>query len=526
MVMTRADANELLASLGGVARAAGSFVLRWLTRPQRDELLASSGLAHRVVWSVPEDALAEGWTTQPREGSEAEREALDELDDRLKLECVLLEADGAARADGGAWLWVVLEGDRDFDEPLPDGPHQIAAVHVVTREEVHVQKRSLDLESSDYARPELMTVTMIRSGVSVPAETVHASRMIYIPGMRAIPGQQTNAQFDDYDLAALQVYLPAIQDLERAWSSGATLVERLSMPQLTIVDGASKAAKDELGWVDRLRVFTRSMTSKGLMVLLGSDRLQWVGPSVSGYGELTQAQAHRLSAPEGIPLSRLLGQAPAGLSTDDKSGARTYYDFIHRHRRTVLTPAILRLYEIEMGPGKRDVVWPTLDKPTRLEQAQISAQLAQRDATLIAAAVLSEEEVRSRFEAGEERTYPMLEERDLDAERAALLSELADEPQEPGAEPTPQRAPGAGAAEVDPREVLNGAQIQALVSLVQQVRAGELPREGAINIMVSGLGMTEERAGSFFAGIEKLGPVNTPSDGGQDGEPPPEDDAT
>lgn len=422
--MLRSDVYQALHELGRIARAAGSMILRWISPRQRDSLLATSGLAHRIVWSVPEDALAEGWTTQ---GDEADEEDLDDLDDALRLENVLLTAAGSARADGGAWLWVVIAGDMDFTSELGDGPHEVAAVHPVCREELHIERWDTNLESARYGRPELVVIQMQRDGLGAPAERVHASRLIYVPGMRTLPTQETRDQ--GYDLAALQVYHPAIDDLEKSWSSGATLVERLSMPQLTIADANSKTG-DKMGWLERMKVMARSMTTKGLMVLIGTDTLTWSGPSVAGYADLLRSLAERLSAVEGIPLSRLLGQAPAGLTSDDASGTRTYYDLIERYRRTVLRPAILDVYRIARGNAKRKIVWPTLDKPSRLEKAQVSLTLAQRDGVLIQSGVIGQDESRARFEGEGELDEPVLDE-DFDLAR-----------EEPGEPDMPPQLPG------------------------------------------------------------------------------------
>jgi len=226
--------------------------------------------------------------------------------------------------------------------------------------------------------------------------------------MAALPTQRS-ARDDNADLAALQVYYPAIRDLETSWRSGATLIDRLSMPQLVIGD-MSAPAKDEAGWLARLRLFTQSMTTRGLMILFGTDSLSWLGPSVAGYSDLLRSLAERLSSVEGIPLTRLLGQSPAGLSSDDASGTRTYYDLIQRYRRTVLLPVILAVYRIAQGPNARTVVFPPLGQPSKAEQAATSLQYAQRDAVLIQSGVITDGESRARFTSGEEKENPQIDE--------------------------------------------------------------------------------------------------------------------
>ncbi|MCA9311785.1 MAG: hypothetical protein KDA21_11305, partial [Phycisphaerales bacterium] len=103
----------------------------WLNAQQTRAVLVNSGLMHRIVWVIPEDALSDGWKTEDEsaedEGEERE-DITSNLDTRLQLQDRLKLAAGTARATGGAWLWVVLRNDRDFRAPLPPGPHEIAAV--------------------------------------------------------------------------------------------------------------------------------------------------------------------------------------------------------------------------------------------------------------------------------------------------------------------------------------------------------------------------------------------------------------
>jgi hypothetical protein len=229
--------------------------------------------------------------------------------------------------------------------------------------------------------------------------------------MRALPSQQTGG--DGYDLSVLDVYRSAIEGIERGWGSAATLIDRLSMPMVRLASTAS-AAGDKDGFLARMAHLARAMSTQGIMLLFGSDELSWTGPSISGYGELLRALAERCSVPEGIPLSRLLGQSPGGLSTDDGAGARTYYDLIERHRRTVLRVALLELYGILRGPADREIVWPSTVMSSDLERGQLSLTYAQRDEVLIRSGVIADAEARERLRDGEGPDVVLLEPYDIE----------------------------------------------------------------------------------------------------------------
>ena len=72
----------------------------WLSQTQAGALVVRSGIAHRIVWAPAEDAMAAGYSVT------GAPEATD-------LRDVAVEATGAARARGGAWLWPVTTTDGD-----------------------------------------------------------------------------------------------------------------------------------------------------------------------------------------------------------------------------------------------------------------------------------------------------------------------------------------------------------------------------------------------------------------------------
>ena len=74
---------------------------------------------------------------------------------------------------------------------------------------------------------------------------------------------------------------------------------------------------------------------------------------------------------------------------------------------------------------------------------------------------------------------------DPDAERTSVGSV--------GATPSTDQPPA--------RALLNGAQIQSVLELLNAVSAGEIPRESAINTMVGGLGLSTQQAESMMGEI-------------------------
>lgn len=346
---------------------------------KRKAIVSRLGLAHRIVWVVPQDALAQGWACH----SDTQKDLSKKEDDYFEIESKLLSAFGCARQNGGAWLWLVT-GKGDESEPLIPGSKNILAIHDLTMSEVTAESLENDPRSHNFGKPDFWNIQVTRDGLSFYAPKVHHSRLIYVPG--APVTKDTKTEKTGYDLSYLQLYQDILEDLDKAWASTSNTVSRLSMPWVRLKMGLSAAAADdggEDGLAARMTVLKGNMNKDGIMVLLGDDEIGWTGPQVTGAKELITSIYERAASVEGIALSRLFGQAPGGLSTDDASGTRTYYDLLIRVQRTILSPVLLRLYEAIYGEDNtRYIVWPELYKQTDLESAQTKLALAQRDQIL------------------------------------------------------------------------------------------------------------------------------------------------
>ena len=389
--------------------AASGLWHSWLRPEERARLAGTKGIYHRVVWAPPQDALADGWATHTGD----EQDATAEIDRDLGVEWALLEARAAARQDGGAWLWPVTDDD-DWSEPLGDGPHEVAALHVLTQIEVTPLSQEHDPLSPSWGRPALLSVHARRDGLSFSGR-IHASRLIYVPGAPSTPSQRTPHRC--YDLPVLELYRDALEDYDRAASKVGRLLERLSMPWVRLKEGHAAAAGDDPndpnGYTRRLELLKVGMGGPGLMAVLGEDEVGWTGPSLTGVRDGINVLAERICAVEGYPLTYWLGQPPGGLSTDDASGKRSTHAGLSGERR-LLSDVLGDLYDLLLGPGEREIVWPSLDKPTALEETQISLARAQRDALLIDRGVIDWTEARARFAAPEELPAPVVHEEDAE----------------------------------------------------------------------------------------------------------------
>jgi hypothetical protein len=366
----------------------------WLSQTEAGALVVRSGVAHRIVWAPAEDAMAAGYSVT------GAPEATD-------LRDVAVEATGAARARGGAWLWPVTTTDgEELRKPLGRGPHKVSAVHVLTADEVMPLTWETDPTKPDWGRPLTVQVTPQREGMASASRVVHTSRLAYVSGMRAWASQETRPL--GYDLAALDVYRSAIEGIEEVWQSTSRLMVRRAIPWIKLAEVRdSFTTGAENGLMQRMRGIAGRMTTEALLWLGEGDETGWSAPPLTGTQESMASMVSRLSAVEGIPSTVLMGQSPGGLSTDDAAGRRSYAALLGRVRGSV-EGALLRVYEIGLGPGDRAIAWGPADAPSAQEGADLSLKYAQRDALLVTASVISPEESRARYADEVERSGPVL----------------------------------------------------------------------------------------------------------------------
>ena len=377
----------------------------WLSDGELAAVYAAGGIGRRIVQAPAIDAVRSGW----RVDTVDDRDVAHELDARLELAERLAYGYAMARLYGGALLLLVCDDDADLAAPITPGAREIRAVHVVTGPEIRPVDWETDPASPRWLLPSAWLVSPIRPGVSAPSIRVHASRAVYLPGLSLSPTQ--DAPRLGLDLSAVDAYWPALRDLELAQASATVLGVELSTPWLRIGAGKTALAGADADAVrDALALFQRSRSVLGLSVLSGDDELGRDNASLTGIRDLLVAGYERIASVEGIPLTVLIGQPPAGLSTDDKSGRETYHRTISGIRVDVLTPALRAIYDVALGPDPdRAIVWTPLDAPTALEVAQIDAALAGRDSTLVTAGIITAEEARARYAGAEVVPYPVLD---------------------------------------------------------------------------------------------------------------------
>lgn len=230
-----------------------------------------------------------------------------------------------------------------------------------------------------------------------------------LPGMPALSGQRVHysriIRFDGIEL-------PYYQRLtENLW--GLSVVERM-YDRLVAFDSATQGASQllhkahlrtiqvkgfrealalggatESAVVKQFNYIRLLQTLEGLTVLDGDDKFEVHPYSFSGISDVLMQFGEQISGATGIPLVRLFGQSPAGLSSSGESDLRNYYDHINKLQESQMRAALVKLFDV-IG---RSVLGKALPKGFEFEFNSLwqlsdteKGQIASTDATTIAAA--------------------------------------------------------------------------------------------------------------------------------------------
>ena len=350
----------------------------------------SSWLVGQVVDTIAEDMTREGVTINSKLPPEDVKLIQSTFTD-LNIWHELANTIKWARLYGGAIAVILTEG-ADYEKPL-----NINAIGKGRFKGLVVFDRwMLDPSFGDL-------VTEIGPSMGKP------KYYRILPGMPALSGQRVHysrvIRFDGIEL-------PYYQRLtENLW--GLSVVERM-YDRLVAFDSATQGASQllhkahlrtirvkgfrealalggatESAVVKQFNYIRLLQTLEGMTVLDGDDQFEIHPYSFGGISDVLMRFGEQISGATGIPLVRLFGQSPAGLSSSGESDLRNYYDHINKLQESQMRAALVKLFDV-VG---RSVLGKSLPKGFEFEFNSLwqlsdteKGQIAATDATTIASA--------------------------------------------------------------------------------------------------------------------------------------------
>ena len=380
----------------------------YLTDGTLAELYGLDGLAARIVRSVPQHALRQGITVACGDASidAALRARLDELGavERTRLAWTW------ARLFGGGAVFIGADDGRDPREPLDLGAVRTVRFLVdVDRRDLTPQDWETDPLSARFGQPRRYLLTRNGPGAGTANALVHWTRIIRFEGVETERHRRDTLQ--GWGDSVLQRVYTDLQSARGAYASSAGLVHEASQAVWKVKDLFALMASDKEDVLKKRLELMDMARSVARAVAIDADGEEFTRVEVgamTGLVELLDRFTNMISASSEIPVTVLMGQAPAGLNATGESDIRTWYDAVQAEREAMLRPRVeylvrilLRAKDSPTGgvePQGWKVTFPPLWQPTPGEQADLRGKVATTDVAYIQAGVVTPEEVaRSRF---------------------------------------------------------------------------------------------------------------------------------
>ncbi len=459
---------NLVANLGTERDKASSSIYAptLLSEQELSNAYRGAWLPRKIVDIPPLDATRRwrGW-----QASKDQIEKLEAEEKRLDVRRKVKQAMTRARLFGGAAIYIGT-GDRDTSVPLdPEriGKGGIKYLTVMSKRKLAPGDIEQDPQSDLFDRPKwyALTGSQIR---------VHPSRLILFIGAE-LPDPELDVGVEyGWGDSVLQSILDTIKQSDSTMANVASLVFEAKVDVIKIPDFMSQLQDKEFEKrvLERLRLAAMAKGINGQILL---DAQEEYDSKSASFGSLPDIIDRFLQATAGaadIPLTRLAGQSPAGMSSTGESDLRNYYDRIQAMQELDMRPALSTFDEclIRSALGSRDpkvhYTWLPLWQPTAAEKSENGKRTAETIKTLKESGLFPEEALSKAA------TNVLVEESVLPGLEAAIAEfgfQLPDEedetdPSEEGGSEPARKTPIADAAPRTlyvQRKVINGAEILA-----------------------------------------------------------------
>ena len=409
-LQTRVDSWVNLLTGVGAHRGRSAFTFSAMGKiPDQvlEDLYHGDPFASRICRAVPGHALRQGFVVQTPDPA-ATTDLTEDLK-RLGAREKLLEAWVWAHVFGGGAVFVGADDGRDPELPLDW--RNIRAVRFLTvldKRELVPLRWYLDPLNPKFGEPELYMIQRIGQG-NVDTRRVHDTRLLRFTG--TLTTRRRRLQNWGWGESELQRVYDKLRAFNGAHASVEAILHDASQGVFAMKDLASKLTADGRD-AFKLRMefmdLSRSAARATMIDKEDEDYKKVESQALGGFPDTLDRFTLALAGAAEIPVTILMGQAPAGLNATGDSDIRQFYDRVQSERTNYLQPRLEMLIRMmlrsEEGPtaGVEPEGWsvsfPSLWQLSPKEESERRKTVCDTDVAYITAGVLTPEEVStSRF---------------------------------------------------------------------------------------------------------------------------------
>lgn len=311
--------------------------------------------AYRGSWLVGNivDCIAEDMTRSkielrhvgdPSETKEIEREFI-----RKGIWGDITSAIKWSRLYGGALLVMMVDG-QDMSTPLDLDTITIGAFKgLITYDRWQLTPSLDDLigadEGAEAGLPRFYNVVnYIQGQEKLTGVKIHYSRVIRLTGIELPYFQSVTEMY--WGESIIERLFDRLISFDTATMGAANLVDRAYLRTVG-VDGLREilaaGGKAEEGLISMFSYMRMLQNNEGMTLIDKNDQFSTQSYSFSGLSDVILQFGQQLAGASGIPLVRLFGQSPAGMSATGESDMRMYYDTILAKQESMLREGITRI---------------------------------------------------------------------------------------------------------------------------------------------------------------------------------------
>jgi uncharacterized protein len=337
-----------------------------------EQLYLNDDIAARIVELVPNEMLRQGFLINNENPN-----------DLIRLKHHLSDALIKSRIFGAAFIYLGLEDGLEQHKPMAkEKTKGLKFINVISSKDIRIKTYYNDPLEANFGEPEHYELVSSRV-------IVHESRLIPFYGTRSINPKE-------FPKSVLQRLYPVLQQFNTAWQATAHLMTDASQGVFKLKGlHSSMSSNRSHELLKRMELVDMSRSvSRSILLDAEDEDFRRDAYSFGGIPEILEKLMLRLSAAARIPVSLLMGQAPAGLNATGDSDIRFFYDQV-KAEQEALKPKIEHIYRLINGNLEDEIKieFPALWQLTDKEQAELKRVQAETDRIYLQEGVLLPEEV-------------------------------------------------------------------------------------------------------------------------------------
>lgn len=350
--------NDSIASFyGGLGdpsrdKAAGAFYyVPFLSALDFLNMYRGSWLSRKIV-DIPADDAVRAW--REWKADKAEIEKIEAEEKRLQYRQKIRLARGKARLFGGGGVFIGTGEAQGLDLPIEPERCRNEGIKYLTAlssNELRVAELEFDPISPNYGKPKMYRVGV--TGGTATLVDIHPSRVIAFSGIPnpeprfGLPGMSAYGWGD----SILQSVYDAVRNSDSGVANMASLLFEANVDVFGVPDMISQMADPAYQnlLTERFSLAAANKAINKAIIRDAAETYERKGVVFNGAPELLELIFKYNSGGADIPMTRLFGQSPAGMSATGESDMRNYYDGINSGQELDMTPA--------MSIGDECLVW-------------------------------------------------------------------------------------------------------------------------------------------------------------------------